>query len=259
MLKRSIATGALVGLLGAGCSSAPPYSGWTPEQLYEHGQRAFEDGDWREARRAFERLVLQFPLYEHAVDARYHMARSHHESRDYISAIAEFTRIVQVYPDHALAADAWMGLCGSHAAMSPHPQRDQRSTLQALSTCRNVAEDFNGAPIGDSAAALAHEMQNDLAERTYGEGDFYYRRRILESAEQYFLKLVSLYPNSDSAPRAMARLVDIYERWGWDEQREDFRTRLLQTFPDSPEARAVDVPAVRDTLSSIRSRAPPVH
>ena len=257
MLKRSIATGALVGLLGAACSSAPPYSGWTPEQLYEHAQRAFEDGDWGEARRAFERLVLQFPLFDHAIDARYLMARSLYEDRDYIGAIAEFTRIVQVYPDHELAADAWMGLCRAYAAMSPHPQRDQGPTIQARINCNNVANDFEGTPIGDSAAAIRRSMEDKLAERAYGEGFHYFRHRILDSAELYFRNLLALYPNTDSAPRAMARLVEIYERWGWDDQREEMVARLLQTFPDSPEARALDIPPARDTLSPKRSRAPP--
>ncbi len=259
MLKRSIAAGALVSLLGTACSSAPPYSGWTSEQLYEHAQRAFEDGDWREARRAFERLVLQFPSSEHAVEARYYMARSFHESRDYLSAVSEFTRIVQVFPDHVLAGDAWMGLCASYAAMSPHPQRDQAPTEQALINCRNVANDFIGTPTGDSARTLARQMENKLAERTFGEGSHYYRNRLLDSAELYFLNLLRLYPESDSAPRAMARLVDIYERWGWDDQRDEFRRRLLQDFPDSSEARALDIPPPRDTLSPIRSRAPPGH
>ncbi len=257
MLKRSIATGALVGLLGAACSSVPPYSGWTPEQLYEHGQRAFEDGNWGEARRAFERLVLQFPTFDHAVDARYYMARSFHEGRDFVSAIAEFTRIVQVYPDHVLAAEAWMGLCAAYAAMSPHPQRDQTPTIQAQINCSNVANDLQGTPIGDSAAALMRRMDNKLAERAYGEGDHYFRHRLLDSAELYFLNLVEFYPNTGSAPRAMARLVQIYERWGWDDQRDEFRRRLLETFPNSPEARALGVPAARDTLSPKRSRAPP--
>ena len=257
MLRRSITASAVVSLLGAACSSAPPYSGWTEEQLYEHAQRAFDDGNWREARRAFERLVLRFPGSENAVEARYYMARSFHESRDHISAVSEFTRIVQVYPDHELASDAWMGLCAAYAAMSPHPQRDQGSTIQALTNCGNVASDFRGTPTGDSAAVLARQMQNKLAERTFGEGDHYFRNRILDSAELYFLNLLRLYPESDSAPRAMARLVSIYERWGWDDQRDEFRRRLLQDFPDSNEARALDIPSPRDTTAPVRSRAPP--
>ena len=257
MLTRSLAAGALVGLLGAACSSAPPYAGWTPEQLYEHGQRAFGERDWGEARRAFERLVLTFPTFDHAVDARYYMARSFYESRQYPSAVAEFTRIVTIYPDHERAGESWMGLCRSYAAMSPHPQRDQTSTVHARTNCNNVAVDFRGMAIGDSAAAVALRMDNKLAERVYGEGLVYFKRRILESAERIFRCLVEDYPQTDAAPKASARLVDIYERWGWDEQRDEFRMRLLRDYPGSREARDVEPPPAGDTVSLVRSRAPP--
>lgn len=259
MLTRSLAASALVGLLGAACSSTPPYSGWTAEQLYEHGQRAFDDGDWGEARRAFERLVLTFPLFDHAVDARYLMAQAFYRDSDYIGAIAEFQRLVDVYPDHERANQAWMGLCRAQAALAPHPQRDQTPTMQAQRVCANVAGDFFGAPVGDSAATIARRMIDLLAERAYGEGLVYFRRNLYDSAELYFLDLLDLYPNSASAPKAIARLLQIYEAWGWDDEQEQYRNRLLDTFPESPEARALEVPAPADTVSLVRSRAPPIR
>lgn len=257
--SRGLVHGLLVGLLGAACSSAPPYAGWTAEQLFEHGQRAFDEGDWGEARRAFERLVLTFPLFDQAVDARFFMAQAFYRDEDYIGAIAEFQRLVDVYPDHERADAAWMGLCRAHAALSPHPQRDQRSTMQALRTCSNVASDLRGTPIGDSAVAIANDMNDKLAERLYGEGLVYFRRNILDSAELYFRDLWELYPNSASTPKALAHLVHIYDEWGWDDQHEEFRTRLLEVFPDSPEARGLATPAAADTVSLVRSRAPPIR
>ena len=257
MLSRSVAAGVLMGLLGAACSSAPPFSGWTPEQLYEHGQRAFDEGDWSEARRAFERLVLTFPAFDQAVDARHYLARAFYANGDFLSAVSEFTRIVQVYPDHERTLEAWMGLCRSYASMSPHPQRDQQYTIQARTTCQNVASDFRGMPVGDSAATVAREMHAKLGDKAYSEGYFYFQRDILISAELVFLDLVEVFPDTDSAPQAMARLIEIYEEWEWDDQLDEFRTRLLQTYPDSPEAKALAQPAASDTVSTVRSRAPP--
>ncbi len=257
MLTRSVAAGALVGLLGTACSSAPPYSGWTPEQLYEHGQRAFDQGDWDEARRAFERLVLTFPGFDQAVEARHYLARTFFSDGEFVSAVSEFTRIVQVYPDHERTTEAYMGLCRSYAAMSPHPQRDQQYTLQARTTCQNVANDFQGTAVGDSAAMVALEMHAKLGDKAYQEGYFYFQRDILDSAELVFLDLLEAFPDTDSAPRAVARLIEIYETWGWDDQQEEFRTRLRDSYPDSPEARALDAPAASDTVSTVRSRAPP--
>lgn len=255
--SRGIVHGLLVGLLGAACSSAPPYSGWTEDQLYEHGQRAFDAGDWGEARRAFERLVLAFPLFDQFVEARYYLARAFYEDEQYVSAVSEFTRIVQVYPDHERARDAWMGLCRSHAALSPHPQRDQQSTISAHNTCRNVASDFQGTPIGDSALMVTLEMRNKLGEKALGIGQYYFRNDLYESADLVFSQLLEEYPDTDAAPRALALLIRIYEEWGWDDQLEEARTRLLESYPDSPEARALDQSARSDTISLVMSRAPP--
>ncbi len=259
MHPRSTATihGLLVGILGAACSSAPPYSGWTADQLYEHGQRAFEQGDWGEARRAFERLILTFPGFDQAVEARHYLARSFYSDDEFLSAVSEFTRIVQVYPDHERTPEAYMGLCRSYAAMSPHPQRDQQYTVQARTTCRNVADDFRGTPHGDSASTVAQEMHDKLGDKSYGEGYFYFQRNALESAEHVFLDLLETFPDTEAAPRAIARLIDIYTQWEWGDQVEEFRTRLLRAYPASPEARTFQEPATGDTVSTVRSRAPP--
>lgn len=249
--------GALAALIGTACSSAPPFAGWAAEQLFEHGQDAFEEEDWDEARRTFERLVLTFPGFDSAVAARHYLAGSFFADEEYLSAVSEYTRIVQVHPDDERAPEAWMGLCRSYAGLSPHPQRDQQYTAQARTTCQNVASDFPGTPVGDSAAAIAFEMHDKLASKAYGEGYFYFQRDILESAELVFLDLVESYAGTDAAPQAMARLIDIYQEWGWTEQLEEFTARLRDTYPDSPEARALDQDVASDTAASARSRGPP--
>ena len=244
-------------LLNAGCATTPPYSGWTVRQLYEHGQRAFEEENWGEAIRAFERLVLNFPGFERAVEARHYLARAFFADEEYLNAVAEYTRIVQVYPDDLRTPDAWFGLCRSYAAMSPHPQRDQSHTVTAHRTCLQVADDFRGIPIGDSALAVTRQMQNKLGEHAFEVGRFYFRQKIYESAEHEFRRLLESYADTEAAPRALAHLIKIYDDWGWDDDRDQARTMLLNNYPESPEAKALDPSARSDTVSVVRSRAPP--
>ncbi len=202
-----------------------------------------ETEDYQEAIRAFERLVLTFPLYENALDARHRLAQSFYRNEDYLSAVSEFNRIAQVYADDERTAEARLGMCRAYAQLSPHPQRDQQFTVQAHSACRNVALDHEGQAVGDSAFQVAREMEAKLAEKVYAEALFYFQRDILESAELVFLELLDSHPETDWAPRAMARLMEIYEEWEWEEQREEMRARLLERYPDTPEARAVSATA----------------
>lgn len=236
---RALATWGAAWSVGA-CASTPPFAGWTADELYEHGRQAFADEDWDEARRALERLMLTFPGFAEVLDARHTLAQAFFADEEYVSAVSEYTRIAQTYPDDERVAEAWMGLCRSYAALSPHHQRDQQYTLQARTTCQNVAQDYRGEPVGDSAQVVALEMHAKLAEKSYGEGYFYFQRDIFESAELIFLDLVDVFAETGAAPRAMARLIEIYEEWGWDEQQEEFTARLLESYPESPEAQALD-------------------
>lgn len=258
-LRWVAATGAAAAVA---CSSTPAFSGWTAEQLYAHGEQAFAEQDWGEARDSFEHLLLTFPGFGQVVEARSYLAQAFFEDEQYVSAISEFTRIVQAYPDHESAGDAWMGLCRSYAAMSPHPQRDQQYTRQARTTCENVASDFRGTAVADSAMAVAGRMFDKLAARVYGEAQFYFQRDIYESAELGFLRLLELFPNTTSAPLALVRLIEIYDQWGWDEEREQYETQLLEDYPDSPEAREFararpDSTAVREGVDSPSGEARP--
>lgn len=223
----------------AACASTPAFAGWTAEQLQAHGEQAFAEENWGDAREAFEHLLLTFPGFPGVVDARFHLARTFFEDEQYVSAVSEFTRIVQSYPDHERAGEAWMGLCRSYAAMSPHPQRDQGYTQQARTTCDNVAVDYRDTPAGDSAAVVAAQMLDKLAARAFGEAQFYFRRDLYHAAELGFLQVLEAFPGTTSAPLALARLIDIYAQWGWDEEREESETRLLEDYPDSPEAQAL--------------------
>jgi len=223
----------------AACSSTPPFAGWTAEQLYARGEEAFAQEDWGDAREAFEHVLLTFPGFSGVVDARFFLARAFFEDEQYVSAVSEFTRIVQSYPDHERVGEAWMGLCRSYAAMSPHPQRDQGYTQQARTTCDNVAVDYRDTPAGDSAAVVAARMLDKLAARAFGEARFYFRRGLYEAAELGFLQVLETFPATTSAPLALARLIDIYEEWGWEEEREECEARLIEGYPDSPEARAL--------------------
>ena len=244
-------------LLGAACATTPPYFGWTPEQLYAHGERALEAEDWGEAQRAFERLVLHHPGYGRAVEARHHLARALYEKREYLSAVAELTRIVQVYPDDPRTPRAWLWLCRSYASMSPHPQRDQQYTVQARNTCGQVAGDLVGTPMGDSAAVLARDMVDKLGQQALAVGQFYFQRKIYGSAEHVFRRLLEDYSETAAAPTALARLIDIYESWGWEDQRQRTSDRLLRQYPDSPEARALAGVAAPDTVAAATGRATP--
>ena len=75
-----------------------------------------------------------------------------------------------------------------------------------------------------------------MAEKEYLNGDFYFRRKIFDSAIKYYEFTANLYPESEYAPLALLGMVRSNEEIGYDDIAEEARQRLLAQYPDSDAA-----------------------
>ncbi len=235
-------TAAAVFLLGGllqGCASEPPYQGLTADQLFELGTREFQEEDWDEAIRVFERLAFTDPTYEGLVDARIYLARAYFNREEYLTAISEYTRVMDRHPGHPRAPEAALGVCRSYVQLSPHVQRDQTYTEQAYNACSNVVADFRGSEVSLRAQELRDQMRDKLARKVFVGGEFYFDRDMYDSAIIYFQDVLAQYPQAPAAADALLHLYRSYAEIGWEEEAEEARQRLLEQFPDSAAAREV--------------------
>jgi len=240
--RRSFAVAAL--LLGSflgGCGSASPYQGLDSDQLFELGAQEFEDGDWDEVVRVFERFIFADPTHPRMVEARLYLARAYFNQGDHLTAVSEFNRIIDRHPGDRLAPDASLGVCQSFVALSPHIERDQTYTVQAFNSCDNVIQDFGGFEVSLEAEELRGQMTQKLAEKELSRGDFYFQRKMYDSGIIYYNGLLTQYPRTEAAARALLRLFESYIEIGWEAEAEDARERLLREFPESDAAREVRV------------------
>jgi len=237
---RSFAIAALfVGPLLGGCGSSSPYQGLDSDQLFELGAGEFEDGDWDETIRVFERFIFADPTHPRMVEARLYLARAYFNRDDYLTAVSEFTRILDRHPGHPMAPEASLGICQAYVALSPHIERDQTYTTQAFNACDNVIQDFGGFEVSLEAEDLRDRMREKLAEKELTRGNFYFQRKMYDSGIIYFNGILTDYPGSQTAARALLRLFQSYTEIGWEAEAEEARERLLREFPDSDAAREV--------------------
>lgn len=239
-LFRSTVLLGLAALLGvAGCRSTPPYQGLTADEIHALAQREFDEGDYEDAIEALNRLLLTFPNYDRAPEARFLTARAHFEEEEFISAASEWTRFLDRYPAHAAAPEAALGICRANSALSPDPQRDQTYTEDALAYCRNVVVDYPGDPVAEEAGRIIDEMRAKLAQKLYEVGDYYFSRDLWDSAIIYFQAVDEQYGDTEWAPRAVLAIMRAYQEIGYDDLAQEARDRLLNVYSESPEAQAL--------------------
>lgn len=227
--------------LGA-CASSSKYQGLDAAGVYRLALEEYEREDYSDAAETLDRLLLVYPTFEQAAEASFLLAEAYFRDEQFITSSSEYTRFLDRYPAHPNAPKAALGVCHSYARLSPISQRDQTFTDQALTVCRNVVADYRGLPEAEEAGAVANDMRDKLARKTYENGEYYLRREFYDSAIIYFEELLEDFGDTEWAPKGLLGIIRAYEEIGYEEEVETARARLLSQYPDSPEARSIRPP-----------------
>lgn len=234
---RRAALALLVAAALPGCAlfrTPPPL---TVESAYTQGMEAFNAGSYRRAAELLGQFVPNAAADPRLKGALMALGRAHLETRDYISATAQFLRVATEFPRDPEAAEARFGLCDAYHRLSPRPQLDPEYTHAAITYCESYASIYPGTEQARQAQQWVVEMRGKLAEKVYENGFFYFRRGLYDASVLSFGEVLTQFPESEWASRALARLVEAYGRMGYREEEAAARARLLREYPQSPEAR----------------------
>lgn len=235
---------ALLLALGLGACSArgPQLYQLSADPLYELAVEKFEARKWSDAIRALDQFTGRFPGDPRNEEARFKLGLAHFEKKEFITAAAEMVRLASDYPRGRYAAEARYKSCEAYYRLSPKPQLDQEYTHAAIDHCESLIVTFPNSEFAPKAEELITELTEKLAEKAFLNADYYYKRKAYDSAILYYEALLREYPQTGSAPKALLRLVQIYERLRYAEELEAAKDLLLTNYPDSKEAReAVEI------------------
>jgi outer membrane protein assembly factor BamD len=235
-MTRRFSVFALTLALVACGSTASPYQGMDAPVLYATATQEYEEGEFRNAAEALDRLLLSFGDWDRVPEARLLLAHAHFGAGDFLTARAEYVRFLDRYSGHPEAALAALGVCRSLSSLSPETQRDQTFTGDAITVCRNVVIDYSGSPQSAEAAEISNVMRLKLAGKEFATAEFYFRRKIWDSAIKYYEFVANLYAETEYAPRALAGIYWSNVAIGYQDLADEAKERLLARYPDSEAA-----------------------
>jgi outer membrane protein assembly factor BamD len=236
--KQLIALMAVVAAAGCGARQAPLVN-LTPEQLFERGQAELNDRDWTDAIAAFDQFIIQYATHPRVQEARFRLGEAYFGKKEYITAGNEFNRLATDYPAGPYADDARFKVCESYYRLSPKAQLDQQYTRSAFDHCQSLVAYFPSSEFAPRAQEMMNDLRQKMAEKEFQAGEFYFKRNAYDSAIIYYDVTVRDYADTPQAPRALGRLIEIYNELGYEEEEEATRQRLIKDYPNSPEARAL--------------------
>lgn len=228
-------------VLMLGCATGgPQLAKLTPDQLYAHGLERLKAHKWTPAAEAFERFSFEYaddPRYQ---EARYHLGEARFGGKEYITAATEFARLASDFPAGPWADESRFKVCESYAKLSPRVELDQEYTTAAIDHCEALLSYNPDSPFVGPARELIVQLREKLAEKVLLAGMYYQRRNAFDSAIKYYQEAVTTYPATGVAPRALLRLVRVYEQLEYKEEATTAREKLLKDYPTSPEAKELE-------------------
>jgi tol-pal system protein YbgF len=70
----------------------------TPEALYNQGRELFKGGDLAKARELFSRFLEKYPKHELAANARYWLGETYYSEKKFEEAILEYQQVIKDFP-----------------------------------------------------------------------------------------------------------------------------------------------------------------
>ncbi len=224
-----------VGVLAA-CAPAMPPEGALPRTRFDWSVDRFEREKYHDAIRGFRDHLIREPLHPTADSSRLLLAESYLMTDQELLAANEFRQLATSRPNSPLADDAQFGVCRAFWAVSPDLPRDQEFTEKTMEECTRLLEFFPRSPLVGAARDLVAQARQKMAAKELRVGKYYFDKTFYESAIIYFENILQTYPEADVVPATLLVLHHSYSRVGFQAEADLVRQRLLELYPDSPQA-----------------------
>ncbi len=246
---RSMAiTAALLALTGCGGGRPPEVAGAStpvpaqaegasPEEidsLFRLGEDHVRRGKWGDAIQYLERVLLEFsPGDPRIPQARYFLGEAKFAVGNHLEAAREFRRVSDETPNDRMAPEALLRVGDVYADLWRRPELDPSYGQTALSTYQELLNRYPNSAAAPRAQARIAELNERFAYKEYRAALYYFRLKAYDSAILYLKDVVATYPRASVADDALLKLVEAYDRLGYQEDVRETCGYLRRFHPNA--------------------------
>lgn len=240
-------------IIAMGCSSQLDPSLYPdPDDLFAASLAEFEDGDCDNSDIGFRRLSFELPARDpRRALTRYYIAECSFERSEYLEASRDFRRVADEHARDSLAPVALLRSGESYRKLWRRPELDATYGLSALATYQELMRRYPTSPAASEAGERIGELNEWFAKKEYRSGIYYMRLKAFDSAIIYFKSVVADFPATSYASQSLVKLVEVYDRIGYAEDREDMCAQIRRFYPEVLEEAEA---CVADTTANVSSR-----
>lgn len=203
------------------------------EMLYNKAADLMDQGEYRDAAKAFGEVERQHPYSQWATKAQMMEAFADYQNLDYDAAITTLNQFIELHPGNNEIAYAFYlrALCNYERIADV--RRDQTDAREALKGMQDVVNRFPDSPYAKDASLKISLISDHLAGAEMNVGRFYLKQKLYIAAIDRFRTVVDKYQTTSHVPEALERLVECYVALGITKEAKATAAVLGYNFPGS--------------------------
>jgi outer membrane protein assembly factor BamD len=223
-------------ILLAGCSKdldLTQFENVAPEKILERGLNEMKSKNYADAVQIFEELERLHPYSRLTADAQLNAGNCNYELKKYDESTTSFEVFIKTHPRHAKVPYAlyMLGLI-NHEQMAI-VERDQESTVKALSYLNELVSRYPSSEYTEKAKVMIGALRQQVAGREVYVARYYQKRNNYAAAVGRLNVVLNLYNETIHIPEAMHRLVECYVAMGFFGEAEAVNKLLQKNFADT--------------------------
>jgi outer membrane protein assembly factor BamD len=205
-----------------------------PTQEIARARSLVRQGRYGKAIPVLQRLGFEYgPSQDEAAEVRYWLGECYFQTGDHASAIQEYRRAADTYPESPWAPVALLRAGDAHLRMWKRPELDPSQGEAALAVYQELVGRYPESEAAARGGLHVLELKNRFAEKAYKNGMFYLRRKAYDSAIIYFKEIIASFPEAKRVPDALLRLVDVYRAIRYEEELQETCAHLRRYYPQA--------------------------
>ena len=214
------------------------------DKLYQVAMAEYKARRYDNAAKAFEKLTLDLPARDPRLPlAFYYLAQSQGRLGENLLAAGTYNRLVDAFPQDTLVDDALYLSGRAYQSEWRNPELDATYGNDALTAYQGLLASYPDSPFAEPARKELSKIDEWLAEKDYGTGYLYLKRKAYDSAILYFKDVIRLHPNAPKTKDAYLRLLEAYRAIKYTEDARDLCDAMRKAYPNDRDVRQACGPA----------------
>ena len=177
---------------------------------YDTGIKKFNSNKFAAAKESFDYVVMTNPGSALALSARYFLAESLFNLKEYNQAIDHYNKYIKYSMDYEKISESRYKVCISLYSVCLKFMRDQTNTSYTLQRLQEFIDDYSDDKNVSNIEVLINDLRNRMARKQHQTGHLYMKLEEYDSALLYFNDTIDDYYDTVYSDKARVSIIQSY-------------------------------------------------